>query len=70
MKKLTGPNVSLVKSRIRKMINYKLDMAEEKVSNLRQIIKGTGIKYVTAIGWTEKIRYQEKSKRLKKRIII
>jgi hypothetical protein len=70
MKKLTGPNVSLVKSRIRKMINYRLDMAEEKVANLRQCIKGTGIKYVTAIGWTEKIRAQEKMKRFKKRILV
>ena len=68
MKKLTGPKIWEIKTKIRRMVNYKLNMEEEGVNNLRKII-GRHINYMTAIGWVQQIKAEEKLRRLRKRII-
>ena len=70
MKKLEGSDVTVIKRRIRKMVNARLDMKEEKIGSLREIVRNSRVPYVTALKWKDIIMNQERIKRLKKRILI
>jgi len=70
MKKLTGPKIYKVKTKLRKLANFRLDMAEAGLNNIRKIIKGTGIPYMTAVNWLQQIKAQEREKRFRRSIII